>query len=78
MYCYYNHVRRVYCTPTIPQVAYAAGIAIFYLLEKVHAGNRPPRVPSVFHLFFYPLGTLVLYQTHVATVNEFGFHYRQK
>lgn len=50
----------------------------FYSLEKVHAGIHLLRVPSVSPLFFYPLGTLVLYQTHVAIVNSFCFHYRQK
>ena len=56
-----------------------AGIAIFYAVVKVRAGIRPLRVPSVFHpFFFYPLGTLVLYQTHAAIVNSFCFHYRQK
>ena len=51
MCCHYNHVRRVYCIPTIPQVAYAAGIAIFYAVVKVLAGTHLPRVPSVFHPF---------------------------
>ena len=29
-------------------------------------------------LFFYPLGTIVLYHTHMAIVNSFYCHYRQK
>lgn len=47
-----------------------AGITIFYAVVKVHAGNRPPRVPSVFHPLLSHRDALIIYLNN-QRVNTF-------
>lgn len=61
MCCYYNHVQRVYCIPTIPQIAYAAGIAIYLCYFqgscRYSSAVRPCCFPPLSHrdaLIIYP------------------------
>lgn len=48
MCSYCNHVQRVYCTPTIPQIAYAAGIVIYLFCFQSPCGQSPAARPVCF------------------------------